>query len=143
MLTVPCDVVIIVVHLISQRKKAHHGTTHWPNFMQTEQGSGRSGLLAPNAQVFLPQQSCAVRSVCVCVCVCARARAHTCSVTVVSDSLRPRGPHGISQARILEWVAISSSRGSFLTQGLNPHPLHGQVDSLPLYLCATWEIFWM
>ena len=34
---------------------------------------------------------------------------------VVSDSLRPYGPssvHGILQARILEWVAISSSRGS-------------------------------
>ena len=36
----------------------------------------------------------------------------------MSDSLRPRGPlpgssvHGILQARILEWVAISFSRGS-------------------------------
>ena len=28
--------------------------------------------------------------------------------------------HGISQARILEWVAISYSRGIFLTQGSNP-----------------------
>ena len=51
------------------------------------------------------------KRVCVCVCVC-------CSV--VSDSFRlhelysPPGfsVHGISQARILEWVAISSSRGS-------------------------------
>ena len=32
--------------------------------------------------------------------------------------------HGISQARILEWVAISSSRGSPPTQELNPHLLH-------------------
>ena len=32
--------------------------------------------------------------------------------------------HGISQARILEWGAISSSRGIFLTQGLNPGLLH-------------------
>ena len=42
---------------------------------------------------------------------------------------------GISQARILEWVAISSSRGVFPTQGLNLsllHLLHWQVDSLPL-----------
>ena len=36
---------------------------------------------------------------------------------VLSDSLQPQGPpgssvHGISQARILEWVAISFSRGS-------------------------------
>ena len=28
--------------------------------------------------------------------------------------------HGISQARILEWVAISLSREIFPTQGLNP-----------------------
>ena len=28
--------------------------------------------------------------------------------------------HGILQARILEWVAISFSRGIFLTQGSNP-----------------------
>ena len=31
--------------------------------------------------------------------------------------------HGISQARVLEWVAISSSRASSLTQGLNLHLL--------------------
>ena len=41
--------------------------------------------------------------------------------------------HGISQARTLEWVAISFCRGSvFLIQGLNSHLLHWQVDSLPL-----------
>ena len=37
-------------------------------------------------------------------------------------------------ARILEWVAISSSKGIFLTQGLNPcflSFLHWQTDSLP------------
>ena len=28
--------------------------------------------------------------------------------------------HGISQARILGWVAVSFSRGTFLTQGSNP-----------------------
>ena len=39
--------------------------------------------------------------------------------------------HGIVQARILEWVAIPFLRGIFLTQGLNLHLLHWQVDSLP------------
>ena len=34
--------------------------------------------------------------------------------------------HRIFQARILEWVAISSSRGSSQTQGPNPYPLHRQ-----------------
>ena len=39
---------------------------------------------------------------------------------------------GILQARILEWVAISSSRGIFPTQGSNSRLLHRQLDSLPL-----------
>ena len=38
--------------------------------------------------------------------------------------------HGISQARILECHFLFQE--IFLTQGLNPHLLHWQVDSLPL-----------
>ena len=38
--------------------------------------------------------------------------------------------HGILQAGILEWVAISFSRGIFPTQGSNPGLLHRQVASL-------------
>ena len=34
--------------------------------------------------------------------------------------------HGIFQARILEWVAMASSRGIFPTQGLNPGLLHSR-----------------
>ena len=43
---------------------------------------------------------------------------------------------GIFQARILEWVAISYSRGIFLTQGSNLILLHlllWQANYLPLY----------
>ena len=39
---------------------------------------------------------------------------------------------GFSQARILQWVAISSPRGIFETQGSNPCLQYWQVDSLPL-----------
>ena len=53
------------------------------------------------------------------------------SRSVMSDSLRPlncslpgSSIRGIFQARILEWVAISFSRGVFLTQGLNPGLQH-------------------
>ena len=56
---------------------------------------------------------------------------------VVSDSLRPMdcnppgsSVHGIFQARILEWIAISYSRGSSPTQGSNPHLLHWHLGSL-------------
>ena len=39
---------------------------------------------------------------------------------------------GIFQARVLEWNAISFSRGLFLTQGCNLCLTHWQVDSFPL-----------
>ena len=40
--------------------------------------------------------------------------------------------HGILQARILEQVAMPSSRGIFPTQGLNPHLLHWRQILYPL-----------
>ena len=49
----------------------------------------------------------------------------------VTIDCRPSGSFGISQARTLERVAISFSRGSFLTQGSNQcllHLLHWEVD---------------
>ena len=47
--------------------------------------------------------------------------------------------HGIFQARTLEWVAISSSRGIFLTQGSNPSLLCLLHCRQILYLWATGE----
>ena len=52
-------------------------------------------------------------------------------------SLPGSSVHGISQAGILEWVAISSSSdppglGIFPTQRLNRGLLHWQAGSLPL-----------
>ena len=64
------------------------------------------------------------------VCVCSVVSHGLC------DPMDCRSPgfsvHGIFQARILDQVAISYSRDSFSTQGLNPSFLHWQVDSLPL-----------
>ena len=48
------------------------------------------------------------------------------------DCSPPDSVHGISQARILEWVANSFSRGIFPSQGSNLGLLHWQADSLPL-----------
>ena len=45
--------------------------------------------------------------------------------------------HGIFQARILEQVAISFSRGIFPTQGLNPHLL--SCRQIP-YHQVTWKV---
>ena len=65
---------------------------------------------------------------------CASHFTHTWPLCNPTD-LGPPGSsvQGILQARILEWVAISSSRGS--SQGSNPHLLcflRWQVGSLPL-----------
>ena len=48
-------------------------------------------------------------SVCVCVCVCVRARARTQWCQTLCN---PMNYNGIFQARILEWITISYSRGS-------------------------------
>ena len=63
-----------------------------------------------------------------CICVC----------SVVSDFLGPLGTyaHGILQARIVERVAMPSSKGSSQHRGSNPHLLRCQVDSLPV---CHWE----
>ena len=70
-----------------------------------------------------------------CVCVCTHMRACACvygqSCLTLCEPMNCGQPassvRGISQARILEGVVISSSRGS------NLHLLHWQVDSLVPY----------
>ena len=47
-------------------------------------------------------------------------------------SLPDSSVHGSLQARILEWVAMPSSRGIFPTQGTNPGLLHGRWILYPL-----------
>ena len=95
------------------------------------------------------QFSCPV-CVCVCVCVCTHAHIHLvaqlCLTLFDPWDYSPPGSsiHGILQARILEWVAISSSGGSSPTQGSNPCLLcllHQQVDSLPLSHLERLYIF--
>ena len=74
------------------------------------------------------------------MCVCTRV--HMCAqwdLTLRNPmDCSPPGSsvHGVFQARILEWVAISLLQRIFPTQGSNPHLLHllhWQADSLPLH----------
>ena len=68
-------------------------------------------------------------------CVCAVLRCVWLFATPRTCSPPDSSVCGIIWARILEWVAIFSSRGIFLIQGLNPHLLcllHWQADSLSL-----------
>ena len=57
---------------------------------------------------------------------------HSCDPTDCSLSGSSVG--GISQARTLEWVGISFSRGIFPTQGIEPRSPALQADSLPTEL---------
>ena len=76
---------------------------------------------------------CVCVCVCVymCVCVCVLV-AQSCAILCNPMDYSPPGSsvHGIFLARILEWVAISFSRGS-IQQGIEPRSLALQVDSLP------------
>ena len=84
--------------------------------------SGVHKLLNPN------------ENTCVCVCVCVRAQSCPALWDPMDCSLPGSSIHGISQARILEWVAISSSRVcSWLKDKTYLlHLLHWWADSLPL-----------
>ena len=55
------------------------------------------------------------------------------SRSVMSDFLQPPGlsVNGISQAKILEWVAISSYRGSSQLEPVSPTTPALQANSLP------------
>ena len=55
------------------------------------------------------------------------------------DSPPGSSVHGILQARILEWVAISFSRGVFPTQGLNPLPPASPVLQLRVFPLSPRE----
>ena len=87
--------------------------------------------------------------VCVCVCVCARARARThtrmnaLSCLVLCDPMDCNLPgssvHGISQARIQEWVAISFSRGSSQLRNRTQVTYVSGIAKWVLYHRAIWE----
>ena len=70
------------------------------------------------------------------------AKLHLTLCDLMDDSLARSSVHGISQATILEWVAVSFSRENFSAQGSSLHLLHWQADSLPLYHWVTRSPQW-
>ena len=48
--------------------------------------------------------------------------------------------HAIFQARILEWIAISSSRGSSPSRDWTPISCISCIGRQVLYYCTTWEV---
>ena len=66
-------------------------------------------------------------STCVCVCVCVCVLLAQLCLTFCNPmdcSLQGSSLHGILQARILKWVAMPSSRGSYQPMDLTPGLLH-------------------
>ena len=78
--------------------------------------------------------------VCMCVCVylCAQLLSHVKLCNPINCSPPGSSVHEIFQARILEWVAISSSRGSS-QQGSNLCLLHLLYWQQMLYHCFPFE----
>ena len=92
----------------------------------------------------------APHSVCVCVCVGGWVRVcvcvGACARSIVSDSLQPiycsqpgSSVHGIFQARILKWVAISFSRGSSRSRDRFCISHVSFIGRQILYHCITWK----
>ena len=81
--------------------------------------------------------------VCVCVCVCVRERAQSCLTLHHSVDCSPPGSSvcGILQARILEWIGISFSRGSSLPRGQTQVSCVSFIGKQILYHCTTWKSY--
>ena len=73
----------------------------------------------------------------ICVCVCVQLCLNLCKPM---DCSPPNSSvHGVFQARILEWVAISSSRGSSRSRNWILISSISFTGRCILYYCATWE----
>ena len=75
-------------------------------------------------------------ALCVCVCVCGL---YVLSHSAISNSL---WPHGIFQAKILEWVAISYSRASSQPRDWIHISSVFCISRQILYHCTTWEVLY-
>ena len=75
---------------------------------------------------------------CVCVCVhaCAQSLSRVRLCSPMDYSLPDTSVYGISQGRILEWFAISPSRGS---SGPRDRTCVSCIGKQILYDCTTWE----
>ena len=101
-------------------------------------------LIAVSASISFSAQSYrnqeALVCVCVCVCVCVLSRSVISSLCDPMDCSPPGSAvHGIVQARILQWVAISFSRGSSWPRVLTCVSCVFCIDRWTLYHWTTGE----
>ena len=70
---------------------------------------------------------------------CVRAQSCLILCNPMDSSLPGSSVHGNSQARILKWVAISSSRGSSWLRDQTHIACVSHIDRWILHHCTTWE----
>ena len=77
----------------------------------------------------------------VCVCLCECLVAQWCPALCDPIDCGPPGSsvHGISQARILEWVTVSSSRGSSWPRDGTRFSHISCISRQSLYHCTAWK----
>ena len=73
-------------------------------------------------------------------CLCSVAQSCPALCNPFDCSLPDSSVHGIFQARILEWVAISSSRASSQPRDQTLVSCVSCIGRWMLYHCATWEV---
>ena len=110
----------VVKQMAIEWQKCKHLHTHFSkwcfiSWQSHLRWSGGSASASVSWEVPVPPMASCV---CVCVCVCARAVASVMSKFLQPHGLSPPGSsvYGILQTRILEWVAMSSSRWSYQTR---------------------------
>ena len=86
-------------------------------------------------------QACSHAGGSVCVCVCVHLVGQSCLNLCDPKDCSPAGSsvHGISQTGILEWVAISSSRGSSRPRDRTCVSCISFTGGWAVHRCATWE----
>ena len=115
-------------HCLWTRKKT--STSHW-NFLWLDFDFLASRTVGHKFLLLTVHPICGI------LCVCAQSCLRLCNP--LDCSLPGSSVHGILQARILEWVAISYSRGSFQSWDQTHISWRSCIGRQALYHWATWE----
>ena len=101
---------------LEKEMATHSRILAWRTPWTEEPGGLQSiGLQSPLGDNWVSNTTLLLITCCVCVCTATPTLGDPMDCSPPGSSV-----HGILQARILEWVAISFSRGLFLTKGSNP-----------------------
>ena len=106
-----------------------------------EKPNSKDKPAAPRSSASVVSLACVC--VCVCVCVCTHLVVQSCSTLCdpVDCSLPGFSVCGTLQARILEWVAVSSSRGPSRPRDRTLVSYVSCTGRQILYHYTTWEAF--